>query len=484
MPVVSLRTERAHQLGAPFAPLPRVLWIELTSKCPFDCVFCSRRLRRGAGIHMEMALYRRIVGALETPEIIRLNYSGESTHHPHVVEAIRLAATTGATTELVTALGSLPDRMVEPLAGSGLDRLTVSLHTLDPQQFKAIYGHSSIDAVRRKTAALVAARNRAGLTRPQLDFAIVAMRRNLGQLLPLASFAKEIGATGLAIHPVIRRDRTPDNFVEELDGDKLRPAFLAELAEAIAKVRRLHPDLAMSVSTPELDATPCLCDRPAAFPGPLPDGARIHSCDQNPWDTVHVLADGSVVTCEVRDRSALGRITGDANAPTLCDIWRGRAYAAFRKDYRAGAVAECRECPYKTAFVPAEPVSAIDLSGGIHAQLLHGWHPPDGSPFLWAKRTAALELARPAGSRSLHVEGWVPALAGSVRVQIDGVAVGELRTIGTAGQSVQADLPLPDGDRALATVVLQTDRPLVPFRIGLGSDVRELGFALKQIALR
>ena len=28
------------------------------------------------------------------------------------------------------------------------------------------------------------------------------MRRNLDQLLPLAGFAKEIGATGLAVHPV------------------------------------------------------------------------------------------------------------------------------------------------------------------------------------------------------------------------------------------------------------------------------------------
>jgi hypothetical protein len=32
------------------ARTPRILWVELTSKCPFDCIFCSRQLRRGAGI--------------------------------------------------------------------------------------------------------------------------------------------------------------------------------------------------------------------------------------------------------------------------------------------------------------------------------------------------------------------------------------------------------------------------------------------------
>ncbi len=467
MPVL-VRTERAPQPQAHFAPCPRVLWIELTSKCPMD-----------------MALYRRIVGELEAPEIIRLNYSGESTHHPHVIEAISRAARTGATTELVTALGSLPDRLVQPLATSGLDRLTISLHTLDPRQFEAIYRHGSIDAVRRKLAALVAARERAGLARPLLDLAVVAMRRNLGQLLPLASCAREIGATGMAIHPVIRRDPTPDAFVEELDGDRLRPEFLADLAEAIAAVRRLHPDLPLSVSTPEVDATGCLGERPSPFPGPLPDGARIHSCEQNPWDTAHILADGSVVTCEVRDRVTLGRIVADPSGPGLSDVWHGPAYAEFRRRYRAGSVAECRGCAYKTAFAPAPPAAAIDASAGMHAQLLHGWHPPDGSPLLWAKRTAALELARPPGARWLHVEGRIPARVRGVRVRVDDVPAGELRSSGAGGGWVTADLPLPAGnERTMVDVVLQADRPLVPFKAGLGPDVRELGFGLGQIGLR
>ena len=36
-------------LAARTLSLPRILWIELTSRCPFDCVFCSRAILRGAG---------------------------------------------------------------------------------------------------------------------------------------------------------------------------------------------------------------------------------------------------------------------------------------------------------------------------------------------------------------------------------------------------------------------------------------------------
>jgi MoaA/NifB/PqqE/SkfB family radical SAM enzyme len=432
---------------------------------------------------MDMALYRRIIAALEAPEIIRLNYSGESTHHPQIIEAIELAASTGATTELVTALGSLPDRLIAPLAASGLDRLTLSLHTLDPMQYDEIYGYSSIEAVRQKVAALATARNEIGATKPTVDIAMVAMRRNLTQLQPLASFAAEIGATGFAIHPIIRRDPVPDPFSEELEGEKLRPDFLSDLAAAIERVRSHHPDLPISVSTPEIDGDSCLSDRPTPFPGKLPPGALIHSCEQNPWDTVHILADGSVVTCEVRDHTPLGKIAVEEAGPDLATIWKGAVYSAFRGQYRSGDVVECRDCPYKTAFMPQPPVSAIDAAEGTHAQLQYGWHQTDGAGVLWAKRVAALELARPRDARRLHIEGVVPSLVGRVHVQVDGVFVGDLGPSTDEPMWMAADFPLPTGNGAMVSIVVTAEQGLIPVKAGLGMDVRELGFGLKSIGL-
>ena len=78
------------------SPVPRIIWIELSSKCPFDCIFCSRRTLHGDGEFMEMGLYRELLASLRDPDVIRLNYSGESIHHPDVMEAISLASRTGA----------------------------------------------------------------------------------------------------------------------------------------------------------------------------------------------------------------------------------------------------------------------------------------------------------------------------------------------------------------------------------------------------
>src|SRR5215469_11119394 len=121
------------------ARTPRILWVELTSKCPFDCIFCSRKSRRGAGEHMPLSLFRKLVEQVSDPRKFLLNYSGESTVYPDLIPAIRLARSTGAAVELVSALGSAPESMLRDLSQSGLSRLTVSIHAVDARQYEEIY---------------------------------------------------------------------------------------------------------------------------------------------------------------------------------------------------------------------------------------------------------------------------------------------------------------------------------------------------------
>jgi MoaA/NifB/PqqE/SkfB family radical SAM enzyme len=432
---------------------------------------------------MEMRLFERIIRELTDPEIIRLNYSGESTHHPGILKAIRLASATGATVEIVTALSSLPDQMIERIPDSGLDRLTLSLHTLDPDQYRKIYGFGSVDTLSRKVDALFSARERAGLPTPMLDIAFVAMDRNLAQLHRVAAYASQLGATGLSIHPVIRRDPITEAFESELENGVLRPDFLDRLGQAVDRVRGVHPDLPLTVSTPELGDATAVGHQPTPFPGKLPRGARIHSCEQNPWETIHILADGTVVTCEVRDHIPLGRISADDEGTSLKDIWAGPAYTAFRESFQAGEAIECKTCPYKTAYLPARPTNSIDASMRAHAQLLLGWNAPDGSGLLWSKRSGVLELARGGGEEVLHVEGFVPGEVGRVEVRANGVLLGQLGDNTQQGVWINTKFNVGNaGDRIL--VELKANRSFVPAKAGLGQDVRELGFGLKRIMLR
>jgi GT2 family glycosyltransferase/MoaA/NifB/PqqE/SkfB family radical SAM enzyme len=431
------------------APLPRILWIELTSKCPFDCIFCSRRLRRGDGEHMDFGLYRSLIRQLDRPEVVRLNYSGESVHYPWLVEAIELAKSAGATVELVSALASISPALLEGVAASGLDRLTVSLHTMDPAEYRRIYRFGSLDLLRARIDELL----RLGAQRPRLDFTFVALHSNLDQLGAVAEYARQAGVREISVQPLIRRDPIPHDFSTELDSqNRLREPFKLRLLKAVQTASAAHPDVRITLSNPG--------------PGGLPEGARIRTCEQNPWETLHVLANGDLTACEVHDRVALGNL----HASSLEEIWHGESYRAFRAQYAAGRIAECRECPWKTTYFPPG------------WQLGRGWHLPRDGDLLWSKRESSLVLKTAAPSGGIRIRGVLPhSLDGQpnvLEIECNGRHLG--RVVNSSGRLLDFDsffaIPHPQGE--VLNLRLRTRTLLRPSQAGLNEDHRDLGFAL------
>ncbi len=329
---------------------PGILWIELTSKCPFKCVFCSRELLRGNGEHMDIAVYRKLISELTAPQVIRLNYSGESAHYPHLIEAITLAKQKDARVELVSALSSIRPKLIEPLIRSGLDLLCVSIHTLDTRQYQDIYGFGSTETLLQRLELLRRTQAGTGISTPRLEFALVAMERNLDQISAVMSLAERFDVSRLDIHPVIRRDPIAETFSQELDGsNRLRQDFIDRLSEHVEVSRLAFPTVHTSFSTPEIDAPPAILgELPQAYPARLPARAKILTCEQNPWNTMHVLANGDVVSCEVRDRQPIGNL-GQAS---LESIWHGANYQDFRRQFVLAQDAKCAACAYKTAYLP------------------------------------------------------------------------------------------------------------------------------------
>jgi radical SAM protein with 4Fe4S-binding SPASM domain len=341
------------------AATPTELWIELTSKCPFSCVFCSRELIHGKGEHMDFALYKSLIEQLSSPQVIRLNYSGESIHYPCLIQAIELAKSTCARVELVSALSSVGSHLIEPLIKSGLDQLSISIHTLDPKQYRDIYRFSSVKLLLDRLRQLRETQLRLRLQTPQIDFAFVAMARNLNQLQPLLVLAGQFKIRRLNIYPVIRRDPIPERFKDELDEtNRLRSDFLESLSRTVSGLQKQFPDIDIFCSTPELKPPPIVNSEPHSHPFPLPSGARIHSCDQNPRHSVHVLANGDIVSCEVRDHLPLGNLHNS----TLAQIWHGDAYQRFRRDYIEGQDEKCRECVYKKIYIPQSKMLRLGQS--------------------------------------------------------------------------------------------------------------------------
>lgn len=448
-------------------PLPTELWIELTSKCPFDCVFCSRKLRRGEGRHMDFAVYRSLIGQLRFPEVIRLNYSGESIHYPHLLEAVALAKAAGARTELVSAFASVPSELLPELAQSGLDRLSVSLHTLEEEQFREIYDYGSLEQMKARLGEFRRL-TRERPSAPALDFAFVAMERNLDQLEPVTAYARALGVRQIFLCPVIRRDTLPAGFDAELDSEnRLTELFKARVRAQVEHARRQHPEIELIVANPEVEGA-----------GALPEGGRIRSCDQNPWSTVHVLADGAVVVCEVHDRLPMGNLT----SRPLAEIWHGEGYREFRRRYQSGTIPECRQCPWKLAYLPGPLRSSIAAQDGACAQLLAGWHPGPDPGVVWSRLESSAVLKRPAGARRLRVRGMLPPGRHVLEVFANGERVGSVTHAGEALQEFDRTFRVPGPGRDPWVIRFRAREAYCPAREGAGTDARRLGFALLEAA--
>jgi MoaA/NifB/PqqE/SkfB family radical SAM enzyme len=283
-----------------------------------DCVFCSRQLRRGAGTHLPLAVFDSLVAALEDPRKFILNYSGESTVYPDLIAAIRRVRAAGARAELVSVLATAPESLLEPLSRSGLNRLTVSVHAVDVEKFAEVYRSSSLATQRARLERFVEL-CRTAPEPPRIDLAFVAMDRNLGELAGVAGLADQLGLRDISIFPVLRRDEIAVQFPVELNAEGLhRPEFEGRVARAVNHASASHPEIRFNICNDAVSAVePMLGAVPVPYPGKLPAGAAIHSCEQNPWETTHVLSNGDVVACEVLDKAPLGNLLRQSMARNL-----------------------------------------------------------------------------------------------------------------------------------------------------------------------
>lgn len=464
-------------------PVPKVLWIELTSVCPFDCVFCTRETRFGAGRHLDFGIFKALIEELESPEFIGLNYSGESIYYPRLSEAIQLANSTGASTELVTAFSSISKGLLEAIVATGLDRLAVSLHTMDSRQYREIYRFGTLELLRERVDDFFRIKSRLGTDKPRMDFCFVAMHDNLGQLPCVARYAALVGAAEVFVHPVIGRHPLPHDFSRELAANRLQPAFRDALRSAVAVARAAAPAVPITVLNPDVDPDPRLGRAPEYFAPRLPSNARIHTCDQSPYESVHVLASGDVVVCEVHDEAPLGNLA----SRRLREIWQSERYRTFRRKYAAAGIAGCRECVWKMAYLPEQWKSAIDAADGKSPQLLRGWYLGERETVLWSKRESLLALRLPGRGRRVRIAGLLPRAPGRktnvLRIFCNGIPVGSIANQSEGELSFDENFPLEDSEATLNFRFL-TEHTFRPASWGINSDQRDLGFALARIEVR
>ncbi len=149
------------------------LRISLTDHCNLRCVYCmpeDMTFRPTAEMMQddEVLLLMRLFASLGFDKF-RLT-GGEPTVRARIVELVRqMSAIPGVRSLSMTTNGVLLDQLAAPLKKAGLERVNISLDTLDPQRFKAITRWGSFERV---WGGILAAEN-AGLLPVKLNAVVV-----------------------------------------------------------------------------------------------------------------------------------------------------------------------------------------------------------------------------------------------------------------------------------------------------------------------
>lgn len=118
---------------------PERITVEMTNRCNLECSFCPRHLINMKLGEMEAGLFQKIVDEAEKhlPVSLVFFFRGESLLHPKLADCIRYAKQKGLGPLQLASNGfNLTEEIAEKLLDSGLDFISFSLDTIDPEVYK------------------------------------------------------------------------------------------------------------------------------------------------------------------------------------------------------------------------------------------------------------------------------------------------------------------------------------------------------------
>jgi len=166
------------------------LRISLTDHCNLRCVYCmpeeiTFRPRQELMQDDEILEFVRLFAGLGFDKY-RLT-GGEPTVRANIVELVKkIANTNGVRTLTMTTNGVFLDRLASPLAEAGLQRVNISIDTLNPDKFRRLTRRGSVDDVWRG----ICAAEKAGLTPIKLN-AVIVRGYNESDVISLAQLTMD-----------------------------------------------------------------------------------------------------------------------------------------------------------------------------------------------------------------------------------------------------------------------------------------------------
>ena len=154
---------------------PLKLWIETTSRCNLRCISCpNRRLPAAAKKDMDTGLFEDIIDqAAGLIYEANLFHRGEPLLHPRIAHMVAYAAKRSVKTNIHTNAVLLDEKLGKDLIEAGLDSMTFSIDTMDPDIYKQSRPGAELDKTLENIRLFLNTRKRLGKAGPEVSFQLM-----------------------------------------------------------------------------------------------------------------------------------------------------------------------------------------------------------------------------------------------------------------------------------------------------------------------
>jgi len=298
---------------------PRTFFLEITGRCPIECLMCARRYRNWTFGDLTEGLFERLLPVFPRVAMVVLGGFGEPLVARSFDRYFERLAALGANVALQTSGFRLTEDRAERLVAGRLRHLHISIDSPDEQTYSSIRPRISFSEVQARVRQIVRLKREHNSPHPTVHVVFVAMRRNIEQLPRMVDLAADLGADCLSVQYMVAH------------AEQLREESLF-----------YHQDLAnrmLDTAEARAGAVGLNLDLPERF-GAGPAQAAGHCSD--PWKVCFVRWNGEVRPCCYAPSDV---VMGTLVERSFWGIWNGEAYRALRRTVNSESPPDyCRIC--------------------------------------------------------------------------------------------------------------------------------------------
>lgn len=338
-------------------PDVKKVYIEVTTRCNFDCTTCIRNSWDDELGHMDVKVFSALVDQLkELPDLQTVHFGGfgEPLSHTYIFEMIKDIKELGLKVELITNGSLLTEDAAKKLVDLKLDTLFISLDGPDEEIYNDIRKGADFTSVVTNIKAFNRIKSERGSSNPDLGIEFVVMKSNYHKLPLMAKLVDELKARQLLVTNVLPYcEELKDEIVYDLDDTA--PLFNSPLLT----VRAHMPN--MKIRT----------ERYCNF---IENKALAVTWEGNVAPCYALM---HIYKCYIygREKKMFPYHIANLKAKPLNDIWTDPGYARFRATVKEFAFPSCTDCKHLDGCTYPD-----DNSGDCWA------NSPSCAECLWARR--------------------------------------------------------------------------------------------------